>query len=170
MDITINNRKWSLLVTLQILSIIIVLFGMVILYNAVYQLRDICTQSVATVSENEIAPVAPVVSTTSTTSQMVTTQSNIVTEVTSYTFDQTGTLVFNAGATTNAWYLFYNTPKQLGKVIQLAFSNKSICLDAAQKVISCTLDTSFASGDQIRVIGYETGSSVTVGTLLKLAK
>ncbi len=167
MDITINNRKWSLMVTLQILSIIIVLFGMVILYNAIYQLRDVLTQQVVAVPGNELTPV---VNTTSTTSQVVTTQNNIVTEVTPYTFDQTGTLVFNVGATTNAWYLFYNTPKQLGKVIQLTFSNKSICLDAAQKVISCTLNTSFASGDQIRIIGYETGSSVTVGTLLKLAK
>ncbi len=163
MDITTNNNKWSLIVTLQVISIVVVLFGMVVLYDAVYQLRDTRTQ-ITTV------PTAGVVTPLATTSTVVTTQNNIVTETTAYTFDQTGTFVSTAGAQANAWYLFYNTPQQMGKVIQLAFSNKSICLDTDQKIISCALGTAFTNGAQIRVIGYETGNSVTVGTLLKLAK
>ena len=163
MDITTNNNKWSLIVTLQVISIVVVLFGMVVLYDAVYQLRDTRTQ-ITTV------PTAGVVTPLATTSTVVTTQNNIVTETTAYTFDQTGTFVSNAGAQANAWYLFYNTPQQMGKVTQLTFSNKSICLDSDQKIIPCALGTAFVSGSQIRVIGYETGNSVTVGTLLKLTK
>ncbi|MFA7202055.1 MAG: hypothetical protein WC099_03640 [Candidatus Paceibacterota bacterium] len=166
MDITTNNNKWSLIITLQIICIVVILFGMVVLYDSIYQLREGRTQIVTTIpGEGFVFP-----STVATTSTIVTTQNNVVTETTAYTFDQMGTFVSNAGANTNAWYLFYNTPQQMGKVVQLVFSNKSICLDVDQKVISCALGTAFVSGNQIRVIGYETGNSVTVGTLIKLTK
>lgn len=162
---TTNNNKWSLIITLQIICIVIVLFGMVVLYDAIYKLRETRTQ-ITTVPGEQILPLIA----TATTSTVVTTQNNSVTETTTYTFDQTGTFVSNPGAGANAWYLFYNTPQQLGKVTQLVFSNKSICLDTDQKVVSCSLGTAFVSGNQVRVIGYETGNSVTVGTLLKLTK
>ena len=162
-----DNNRWSLVITLQIICIVLLLFGGGFLYRSIYELRNIPTQALTTPTTETTE-----VTSTARTGINVFNQTNTVTQTNSYNFDQAGTFVFNNnndGQTSDAWYLLYDTPQQSGNVVKLTFTNLSICMDQAQKVLACTLGVGFSSGARIHIIGNQSGNTVTVGVLSRVS-
>jgi hypothetical protein len=146
---------------------VLLLFGGGFLYRSIYELRSIPTQALTTSTTETIETTS-----TARTGINVFNQTNTATQTSSYTFDQTGTFVFNNkndGQTPDAWYLLYDTPRQLGNVVKLTFTNLSICMDQAQKARACTLGVGFSSGARVHIIGNQNGNTVTVGVLSRVS-
>lgn len=125
------NRKFYLIITLQIVCMVLILLGGGFIYKTIYNLHNIPVEAPT------LQPEAQTASTST------------------YTFDQVGTFVFNSNneQASDTWYLLYDTPQQSGNVVQLVFSRESICMDSEQKILTCNLGIGFRSGLRVRVVG-----------------
>ncbi|MCL5012051.1 MAG: hypothetical protein M1320_01360 [Patescibacteria group bacterium] len=168
-----TNGKFSLIIALQIICIVLILFGGGFIYKTIYDLRGTQVETLAIPAVGNIQT-----ATTSAGGTISLTQIKTVTQTTqtsAYTFDQTGVFVFNnnnSGQSPDTWYLLYDTPQQSGNVVQLTFSNTSVCMDSAQKTLTCTLGVGFRSGLRVHVIGTKStqGNVVQVAVLSQVAQ